>query len=56
MCNQFTIFNAVERVKQTGDIFTGVLGTGVNMKQAIKTLETKFGKQEMHKSIMGIKK
>ena len=49
---QFTIFNAVERIKNTGDIFTGVLATGINMKQALQKLEKKFGKQEMHKSII----
>ncbi|MEO6327843.1 MAG: DNA ligase D [Ginsengibacter sp.] len=53
---QFTIFNAMERIKDTGDIFTGVLGTGINMKQALQTLEKKFGKQEMHKSIVGLRK
>jgi bifunctional non-homologous end joining protein LigD len=54
--NQFTIFNAMERIKVTGDIFTGVLGTGINMKEALQKLEAKFGQQEMHKSIRGIKK
>ncbi|MEP6594803.1 MAG: DNA ligase D [Ginsengibacter sp.] len=53
---QFTIFNAMERIKDTGDIFTGVLGTGINMKQALQTLEKKFGEQEMHKSIIKITK
>lgn len=54
--NHFTIHNAVERIKQTGDIFTGILGTGINMGLALKTLVEKYGEQEMHKSIRGIKK
>ena len=28
----FNIFNAIDRIKQQGDIFTGVLGKGINMK------------------------
>lgn len=54
--NHFTIHNAVERIKATGDIFTGVLGTGINMGIALKTLVEKYGEQEMHTSIRGIKK
>ena len=29
----FTIFNAMDRIKQQGDIFTGVLGKGINLKK-----------------------
>jgi len=47
----FTIFNAVSRVKEQGDIFTGVLAKGTNLKQTLKKLETVFGKQEMHESL-----
>ncbi|MEP6950367.1 MAG: DNA ligase D [Ginsengibacter sp.] len=47
----FTIFNAMDRIKQHGDIFSGVLGKGINLKKAIKNIETVFGKQEMHKSL-----
>ncbi|MEO8861224.1 MAG: DNA ligase D [Ginsengibacter sp.] len=47
----FTIFNAVDRLKETGDIFGGVLGKGINLKKALKNIETVFGKQEMHKSL-----
>ena len=47
----FTIFNAIERIKQHGDIFTGVLGKGIDLKKAVKNIERVFGKQEMHKSI-----
>jgi bifunctional non-homologous end joining protein LigD len=51
----FTIFNAVSRVKEQGDIFNGVLGTGINLKQTLKKLETVFGKQEMHESLRRLK-
>ena len=47
----FTIFNAMDRIKQQGDIFTGVLGKGINLKKTVKNIETVFGKQEMHKSL-----
>src|SRR4051812_40635074 len=47
----FTIFNAVSRVKEQGDIFKGVLAKGINLKQTLKKLETVFGKQEMHESL-----
>jgi len=48
----FTIFNAVERIKQTGDIFTGVLGKGINLKKTLQNIEKVFGKQNMHKSLL----
>jgi len=51
----FTIFNAVRRVKEQGDIFNGVLATGINLKQILKKLETVFGKQEMHESLRRLK-
>jgi hypothetical protein len=54
--NHFTIHNAIDRIKATGDIFTGVLGIGINMGLALKTLVAKYGEQDMHKSIRGIKK
>ncbi|MBA3648502.1 MAG: DNA ligase D [Chitinophagales bacterium] len=47
----FTIFNAVERVKEQGDIFSGVLAKGINLKQVLKKMENVFGKQEMHESL-----
>jgi bifunctional non-homologous end joining protein LigD len=52
---QFTIFNAVGRVKEQGDIFKGVLGKGINLRQVLKKIETAFGKQEMHESITNLK-
>jgi bifunctional non-homologous end joining protein LigD len=33
----FTIYNAVERIKSVGDIFKPVLGKGINLKKVIKT-------------------
>jgi bifunctional non-homologous end joining protein LigD len=31
----FTIFNAVARVRETGDLFKDVLGPGVNLERVI---------------------
>ncbi len=50
--NDFNIFNAIDRIKQQGDIFTGVLGKGINMKSTVKKIESVFGKQEIPKSLM----
>ncbi len=47
----FTIFNAVERVQQQGDIFKGVIGKGINLKQILKKIESVFGEQKMHESL-----
>lgn len=41
--SDFTIFNMVERVKQEGDLFKGVLGKGINIKQALKKMKGTFG-------------
>ena len=35
----FTIHNAVKRIKKTGDIFKGVLGTGINLQKCLKDLQ-----------------
>lgn len=35
----FTVFNALDRVKEKGDLFKPVLGRGANILQAIKRLE-----------------
>ncbi|RYG46558.1 MAG: DNA ligase D, partial [Chitinophagaceae bacterium] len=37
--SDFTIFNAVPRIEKEGDLFKPVLGKGINMKQAINTLD-----------------
>lgn len=34
----FTIFNAVDRIKEAGDIFKPVLGNGIDMEKALETL------------------
>lgn len=39
----FTIHNAPDRLKETGDIFTGVLGQGIDMIAAIKQAQEVFG-------------
>ncbi len=36
--HDFTIHNAVSRLKDTGDLFKGVLGKGMNMEKALKKL------------------
>ncbi len=35
----FTIHNAIGRLKENGDIFKPVLGKGIDMKKAIENLE-----------------
>ena len=47
----FTIFNAVERIKEQPDIFKGVIGKGINLKQSLKKITSVFGEQEMHESL-----
>ena len=34
--SEFTIHNAVERIKSAGDIFKPVLGKGINLEKVIK--------------------
>jgi len=38
----YTIFNSLDRIKEQGDIFKGVLGKGINLKQALKKMESVF--------------
>lgn len=38
--SDFTIFNALDRLKTEGDIFKPVLGKGINLKTAIKKFES----------------
>ncbi|RYE23250.1 MAG: DNA ligase D [Sphingobacteriales bacterium] len=35
----FTIFNAMDRIRETGDLFKPVLGKGINLKKIMKQLE-----------------
>jgi len=39
----FTIFNAMDRIKEQGDIFKGVLGKGIDLQKALKKVESVFG-------------
>ena len=36
----FNIRNAISRLKETGDLFSGVLNKGINMEKALKTLNS----------------
>jgi bifunctional non-homologous end joining protein LigD len=38
----FTIFNAMDRIKEVGDIFKGVLGKGINLENALKKANSTF--------------
>jgi bifunctional non-homologous end joining protein LigD len=37
--HDFTIHNALQRIKKTGDIFTGILGKGIDLMKCLKNLE-----------------
>ena len=39
----FTIFNALDRLKETGDLFKGVLGKGIDLAKAIRKAKEVFG-------------
>ncbi|GAB3907148.1 DNA ligase D [Mucilaginibacter boryungensis] len=39
----FTIFNSVDRLKETGDLFKGVLGKGIDLEKTIKKAQQIFG-------------
>jgi bifunctional non-homologous end joining protein LigD len=39
----FTIFNAVDRLKETGDLFQGVLGEGIDLAVAVQKAKRIFG-------------
>ncbi|MET4138183.1 DNA ligase D [Pedobacter sp. UYP1] len=38
----FTIFNAVDRLKETGDLFKGVLGKGIDLAKAVEKAKSVF--------------
>lgn len=40
--SDFTIYNAIERIKSAGDIFKPVLGKGINLEKVIKTFDKDF--------------
>jgi bifunctional non-homologous end joining protein LigD len=39
----FTIFNSFDRLKETGDLFKGVLGKGIDLEKTIKKAQSIFG-------------
>ncbi len=39
----FTIFNSIDRLKETGDLFKGVLGKGIDLEKTIKKAKEIFG-------------
>jgi bifunctional non-homologous end joining protein LigD len=39
----FTIFNSIDRLKETGDLFKGVLGKGIDLEKTIKKAQSVFG-------------
>ncbi|HEU4555474.1 MAG TPA: DNA ligase D, partial [Chitinophaga sp.] len=38
----FTIHNALDRLRQEGDLFKPVLGKGINMEKALKKLQSLY--------------
>jgi len=38
----FTIFNSIDRLKETGDLFKGVLGKGIDLEKTIKKAQRLF--------------
>jgi bifunctional non-homologous end joining protein LigD len=40
---QFNINNAIDRFKETGDLFKGVLGTGIDLEKTIKKAQSVLG-------------
>jgi bifunctional non-homologous end joining protein LigD len=39
----FTIHNAIDRLKETGDLFSGVLGPGIDLAKAVQNAQRIFG-------------
>ena len=39
----FTIFNAIDRLREKGDLFKGVLGKGIDLEKAVKKAKDVFG-------------
>jgi bifunctional non-homologous end joining protein LigD len=39
----FTIFNAIDRLKREGDLFKGVLGKGIDLEEIIPKARDIFG-------------
>ena len=45
----FTMLNAIARVRETGDLFKGVLGKGIDLAKAEKKIRALFGDEVMKK-------
>jgi bifunctional non-homologous end joining protein LigD len=43
----FTIFNATDRLKETGDLFKGVLNNGINLLQTINKAQNLFDSHQV---------
>ena len=43
--SDFTIFNAIDRLKETGDLFMGVLGAGIDLTETVKKAKSLFDRQ-----------
>ncbi|WP_256010366.1 DNA ligase D [Desertivirga xinjiangensis] len=39
----FTIHNAIDRLKETGDLFTGILGEGIDLSTTVRKAQSVFG-------------
>jgi bifunctional non-homologous end joining protein LigD len=39
---QFTIFNSIDRLKETGDLFKGALGKGIDLEKTLKKAKDIF--------------
>lgn len=39
----FTIFNSIDRLKESGDLFKGVLGKGIDLQKVLKKAQSVFG-------------
>ena len=48
----FTIFPSLARLHQQGDIFSKVLGKGINLKKVVKKIQSTFDIHQVHKSLM----
>lgn len=46
---EFTIFTIPDRLKAEGDLFTGVLGKGINLAQTLQEITSLFGKEKGEK-------
>lgn len=43
----FTISNAIDRLKETGDLFIGVLGKGIDMHQILSSANENFNLKQI---------